>query len=200
MSEDFITITSGREQQAWPVQGQWSYENYLTLIASLEDGRLYELINGRLYITNPQGEIHDQCVAKLRAAFTSYAHTHKQGHTLTSPFRLHLSDQARPLQPDLFFTRQTAWPSAKANYFKGVPDLIVEVLGADSYRTDQLVKFQVYEQAQVPEYWLVNPFTQSIQLFTLANREYQLLNEFLKNEELESRVLPQLKWRVASLF
>jgi Uma2 family endonuclease len=41
--------------------------------------------------------------------------------------------------------------------FEGGPDLVVEVISADSARRDRVDKFQEYEQAGVREYWLIDP-------------------------------------------
>lgn len=196
-----ITISSGRGQGGWPKQGQWSYEDYLVLVDALEDGRIYELINGTLYITNAPGAEHDACVDQIRLLLTRYAHAERQGHVLTKPFRLHLTDNARPIQPDLFYTRQNEWSGARAKYFKGTPDLIVEVLAPNSYRTDQMVKFQLYEAAGVPEYWLVNPQGRSVQVYVLGSEGvYQLHNEFHGRGLIESKTLPHLRLNTSDLF
>lgn len=196
-----ITISSGRGQGGWPKQGQWTYEDYLSLVDALEDGRIYELINGTLYITNAPGAEHDACVDQLRLVLTRYAHAERQGHVLTKPFRLHLTDEARPLQPDLFYTRQNEWSGARAKYFKGVPDLVAEVLAPNSYRTDQVVKFRVYEAAGVPEFWLVNPRLRSVQVFVRGSEGVlQLHNEFHGRDVIESKTLPRLRLTANALF
>ncbi len=196
-----ITISSGRRQGGWPKQGEWRYEDYLELVDALEDGRIYELIHGTLYITNTPGALHEACVEQARQVLTRYAHAERRGHLLTKPFRLHLSDTARPLQPDLFYTQQNELLGARAKYFKGVPDLVVEVLAPHSYRTDQLVKFQVYEAVGVPEYWLVNPHTKSVQVYVRGSDGlYQLHNEFVGREVIESKTLPRLRLLTSELF
>jgi Uma2 family endonuclease len=196
-----ITISSGRGQGAWPKQGQWTYDDYLARLDALEDGRTYELIHGMLYISNAPGARHEACVGKLRFWLTRYAHEQRRGHLLTKPFRLHLTEQARPIQPDLFFTFLTDWPGARAKYFKGVPALIVEVLAPQTYRTDQMIKFRLYEQAGVAEYWLANPHTQAVQVYVRGSEGmYQLHNEFVGQDILESRTLAGLRLVTAELF
>lgn len=48
---------------------------------------------------------------------------------------------------------------------KGVPDMVIEILSPSSLRHDRLVKLNLYQQAGVREYWIVDPQNQAIQVF-----------------------------------
>lgn len=48
---------------------------------------------------------------------------------------------------------------------KGAPDLVIEILSPSTRRHDRLVKLNLYQQAGVREYWIVDPDTQSVQVF-----------------------------------
>ncbi|MCA9971314.1 MAG: Uma2 family endonuclease, partial [Anaerolineales bacterium] len=98
------------------------------------------------------------------------------------------------------FIRQARWPGSGAKFFTGAPDLVVEVLSPSTGRADQVIKFTAYEQAGVPEYWIANPKTKSVQVFTLSGQEYALVGEFVSDEKLTSPSLPGLEIVVASLF
>ena len=50
----------------------------------------------------------------------------------------------------------------------GTPDLVVEVLSASTRRRDETLKRQLYEQYQVPEYWIVDPDAHIVQQLRLA--------------------------------
>lgn len=201
MSDDTpITITHGRSQGGWPSQGSWTYDDYMLLVAGLEDGRLYELIDGYLYITNPPSSAHTYAVAELRKHLGNYAHRMRRGHALTNPFQIHLSKASRPVQPDLVYIKADSWPGAKSHYFLGAPDLVVEVLDAGTYRVDQHIKFAAYERAGAPEYWIVNPHTRSIQVYALFTETYGLVKEFIGREVVESRTLAGLQITADSIF
>jgi Uma2 family endonuclease len=69
-------------------------------------------------------------------------------------------------------------------------------------RIDQHIKFGAYEQAKVREYWLVDPKTRSVEVYSLPKEghEYVLLGQFSNNEKMKSAVLDGLEIEVSSLF
>jgi Uma2 family endonuclease len=53
-----------------------------------------------------------------------------------------------------------------------VPDLVVEVLSARTARYDKLIKFNLYQRAGVREYWIVDPTTRTVSVYTLEDGAY----------------------------
>ena len=80
------------------------------------------------------------------------------------------------------------------------PALIVEVLSPSSIRTDQVIKFNAYEQAGVTEYWIANPKTHSVKVFALTEGEYTLVGQFVGDEVIRSVVLEGLAIVTSTLF
>jgi Uma2 family endonuclease len=72
----------------------------------------------------------------------------------------------------------------------GSPDLAVEVISPSSDTYDRLVKYAVYEQAGVPEYWLVDRKAQTIEVFVLENGHYMSLGIFAGEQTIQSRLVP----------
>lgn len=181
----------------WPAQGAWTYEDYLKLP---DDERRFEIIEGVLYVTNAPNIDHQFIVSELIQQIGSFARQHQMGYVISAPFEIHLSETTRPVLPDLIFIRAEKWPGAEASFFQGPPDLLVEVLSPSTRRTDQVVKFSVYEQAGVPEYWIVDPKTRSVQVFVLSGREYALRGDYLGEEAITSAVLAGLQITARTLF
>lgn len=181
----------------WPAQGKWTYEDYLALP---DDGRRYEIIEGVLYVTNAPNIDHQFVVSEVVQQMGSFIRQHKLGYVLAAPFEIHLTATTRPVLPDVIFIKSDRWPETGAGYFEGAPDLIVEVLSPSTRRTDQVVKFTTYEQAGVPEYWIVDPKSRSVQVFVLSGREYGLLGEFVGEDVIRSAVLEGLQIVTRTLF
>jgi Uma2 family endonuclease len=181
----------------WPDQGEWTYQDYLRLP---NDGRRYEIIEGVLYVTNAPDIDHQFTMMEIAFHIKRFAAEHNLGYVLTAPFEVHLSETTRPVQPDVIFIKAERWPAPGAKFFAGPPDLVVEVLSPSTGRTDQVVKFTAYEKAGVMEYWIANPKTRSVQVFTLSGQEYALVNEYVGEEVIESTVLTGLPITTHTLF
>ncbi|MCP4345215.1 MAG: Uma2 family endonuclease [Desulfobacterales bacterium] len=184
-------------ENAWPEQGQWTYDDYLELP---EDGCRYEIIEGVLYMTNAPDIDHQFTVVKIVSKIEHFVTENKLGYVLTAPFEVHLSEKSKPVQPDVLFISAEKWPEPGSKYYDGAPDLVVEVLSPSTRRTDQVVKYMAYEKAGVGEYWIVNPKTHQVQVFTLGRKEYVLAGEFAGDDVIDSKVLAGLEITAGSLF
>lgn len=180
-----------------PAQGAWTYDDYLALP---DDGNRYEIIEGVLYMVNAPGYDHQFAVVQLIKKIGAFVDEHHFGEVLTAPFEVHLSERTRPVQPDVLVIRATDQLAANARFFAGAPALVVEVMSPSSVRTDQVIKFSAYEAAAVPEYWLVNPKTRSVEVFTLSGGEYALLGQYTDDEVIASKVLAGLAITTSTLF
>jgi len=56
---------------------------------------------------------------------------------------------------------------------KGAPDMVIEILSPSTLRNDRFVKLNLYQQAGVREYWIVEPETQTVQVYTIQNGMFQ---------------------------
>jgi len=69
----------------------------------------------------------------------------------------------------------------------GAPDLVVEVVSPDSTARDYRDKFDDYRANGVKEYWVVNPITQTLNVYELEKQEYKQIAE--KHGLVRSKVL-----------
>lgn len=184
-------------ENLWPAQGEWTYEDYLELP---DDGCRYEIIGGVLYMTNAPDIDHQFAVVKIVSQLESFVTQNSLGYVLTAPFEVHLSDESRPVQPDVLFIPSEKWPGAGSKYFEGAPDIVAEVLSPSTRRTDQVIKFMAYEKAGVREYWLADPKNRSVSVFRLEGEHYVLSGDFSGEEVIESAVLKGLRIVAGSLF
>jgi Uma2 family endonuclease len=187
-------------ENLWPPQGQWTYDDFLRLP---DDGRRYEIIEGVLYVTNAPSYEHQFTVTEIVRQLANFVIERSLGVVLAAPFEVHLPGGiAKPVQPDVLYITAERQPHPGDQVFEGAPDLIVEVLSPSSVRVDQFIKFGIYEQAKVREYWLVDPKTRSIEVYTLPadGTEYTLLGQYGPGEKLRSSVLAGLEIVVDGLF
>ncbi|MEZ4868581.1 MAG: Uma2 family endonuclease [Caldilineaceae bacterium] len=184
-------------QPGWPQQGQWTYADYLSLP---DDGKRYEIIKGVLYSANAPSYEHQYTVGEVSFALRLSVKQHQAGVILEAPFEVHLAENIKPVQPDVLFIRAEQQPSAGTQVFAGVPDLIVEVISPSSIRLDRTVKFDTYEQAGVPEYWIIDLKAHLVEVYTLARGEYALFGQYTGDELSTSQVLSGLQIKASTLF
>lgn len=71
--------------------------------------------------------------------------------------------------------------------FLGIPQLIVEVLSPSNHTDDTIKKKDLYEKYGIEEYWIANPSTKEIFIYSLVNDKYELKGEFnFLEEEIRS--------------
>ena len=174
-------------QPGWPHQGQWTYADYLRLP---DDGKRYEIIKGMLYVANAPSYEHQYTVGEISFALRLFIKQRQSGVILAAPFEVHLAENIKPVQPDVLFIRTDQQPPAGTQVFAGVPDLIVEVISPSSIRLDRTVKFDTYEQAGVPEYWIIDLKAHLVEVYTLARGEYALFGQYTGDEVITSSILP----------
>jgi Uma2 family endonuclease len=183
--------------EALDQQRVWTYQDYLALP---EDGHRYEIIEGVLHVDYAPDYEYQFTVAETQRQMANHVVEHRLGRVLPAPFEVHLAEATRPVQPDVLFIRTERLPAPGAKFLSGAPDLIVEVISPTSIRRDRNIKFAVYEQAGVPEYWLVDPKYHFVEVYTLSGREYALLGQFDGDDLIRSNVLPNLRIVARTLF
>ena len=58
----------------------------------------------------------------------------------------------------------------------GAPDLIVEILSPSNNKKELQLKYEVYLESEVKEYWVLQPIGQNLLIYTLDNGKYILPN------------------------
>lgn len=82
----------------------------------------------------------------------------------------------------------------------GAPDLIIEIISPGNSKHDVSTKFKLYEEAEVKEYWIVDPFDKMILVYTLHNGKYVGLSPVSELDKLESPLFPDLKIEIEDVF
>jgi Uma2 family endonuclease len=175
----------------------WTYDDYLNLP---DDGNRYEIIEGELYVTPAPTTDHQYSSGELYFRLKGFIQRNQLGELYYAPYEVHLSEDTRPVQPDLLFIRTENAPKGGTPYFVGVPDLVVEILSKSSIRTDTNAKFNAYEKAGIPEYWIVDPKARTVRVFVLEEGIYEVWGEYSGEEVITSKMLEGLEIVNSRLF
>ena len=185
------------EESTWPAQGQWTWEDYLRLP---DDGQRYEILRGALHVSPAPTARHQLVLSYLLDFLVPFVHQRRLGRLLLAPIDLVLPSLANPVQPDLAFFARGDEPDPNRHAVERVPRLVVEVLSPSTSRLDQHVKFGVYEDAGVEEYWILDPATRSAVVWSLDDGVYRELGRYAGDATLRSGVLDGLEIPLAELF
>ena len=185
-------------ERSWPPeQGEWTYEDWLKLP---DDGYRDEVIDGVLYTSPPPLIRHQRSSIRIVDTFLAFLKLHPLGEVLYAPVGVRLPNQPIPLQPGLVFVRVERLTIVGENYIEGVPDLIVEILSPSNWLYDRREKMRVYQEAGVPEYWIVDPRAQTIEVYVLEQGVYQLAGQYGRGAVAASRLLPGFEVPVEAIF
>lgn len=144
-------------------------------------------------------DIHQDAAGEIYAYLREQIKLKHLGRVLMAPFDVVLSPQ-NIFQPDVLVVLNEHLERIQRRCVMGAPDLVVEVISPSSKLYDRVNKHMAYEQAGIPEYWLVNPHTQSIEVFALEGEKYHSLGIFKGEQTLPSRIVPQMTTAVECFF
>lgn len=147
-----------------------TYKDYEALP---DDGRRYELHEGKLFVTPAPVPRHQRVSHRLLRALDRHLEANGLGEILHAPIDLILSDTS-VVQPDLLYLDPPRMTSITARGIEGPPALVIEILSPSSAPVDRGVKLQLYARHGVPCYWIVDPDARLIEAHVLAGAAYRL--------------------------
>lgn len=165
---------------ALPVEkDQFTFAEYLTW----DEGDRIEIIDGAAIMMGTPSTTHQRILMGLAGQIYNYL----QGKTcevFPAPFSVRPLEREgdRPqdvrtvVEPDLSVICDPG--KIDEHGCKGAPDLIIEILSPSTARRDRLVKYNLYQRAGVQEYWIVDPDTRTVQVYSLEEGCYHAAQVF----------------------
>jgi Uma2 family endonuclease len=179
-----------------PKQGQWTYQDYAAIP---EDGHRYEVIKGVLYMSPAPTLKHQKIIVKLVSYLEDFVETSGRGEVYVSPVDVELSYRT-VVQPDVIVILNKHLDRLTEKRILGAPDLAIEVASPSTASHDRHKKQAAYARAGVPEYWIVNPKHQTIEVLVLEGSLYRSLGSFSGRATLPSQIVPDLPVSVEQFF
>ena len=178
---------------------EWTYEEFMSLPEG--DPYRYELIDGELCMTPSPIPRHQKISGKLFYLIYGFLQKNPFGEIFAAPVDVVFSQKPpQVVVPDLVFVSKDRSSLVTGKNIQGVPDLLVEILSEGTSTRDRRQKFSLYERFGVPEYWIVDPEMETVQVFRLSGGKYPDPLEFRKDDTLTSPVLPGLSIPLSGVF
>ncbi len=176
---------------------RYSIAEFLAL--ELADGFLYELINGSIMRKTSPTTQHQRVLSRLNTIINNFVLANKLGEVFFAPVDVFLGENSL-VNPDLLFVRISRSHLITKDGIMGSPDLVVEVLSPSTMKYDRGSKKDLYEQHQIPEYWIIDLNNQAIEVYTLQNEDYVLEDVATEKGTIQSKVLVGLVVEVGEIF
>lgn len=171
-------------------------------IVALPEHLIGELLNGDLVVSPRPAPQHSVASSAL-------------GHALGPPFQggdggpggwwildepeLHLGDDV--LVPDLAGWRRDRLPTIpNAAYFTLSPDWVCEVLSPSTSRLDRTRKLPLYARAGIPYAWLIDPATQTLEVYRLEANHWVVASTHGADERVRATPFEAIELNLSRLW
>ena len=148
--------------------------DYSDLVATPDDGKRYELVEGDLFVTPSPNPVHQRVSRQLLLPLQSYFDDRSIGEVFYAPIDLILTNQD-VFVPDLVVVSRPQ--SITKRGIEGAPLLVVEILSPSTRKRDRGLKARRYAELGVEHYWIVDPENRHIECGRLAGKTFEVVAE-----------------------
>ena len=146
-----------------PPPARMTYEEFLDWHP---DHGLAEWVNGEAILMPPPSLQHQDVIAFLIDLLRWFVRSRDLGKVFFAPVQMRLKHSGR--EPDILFVAKQHQDRFRNLYIDGPADLVVEVISPGGRSRDRVEKFKEYQEAGIPEYWLVDPARQQAEFYSLG--------------------------------
>jgi len=180
---------------------EFTYGDYLTW----QFDEMVEIIKGKVYKMSPApGSVHQQISSNIHGELYGFLKS-KRCRVFSAPYDviLPIDNKKREtattvVQPDLCVICDLTIIEERGCF--GIPDLMIEILSPHTSKKDLYQKFEIYEEVGVPEYWIVMPKEQSVEIFILESKKYKRQGTYSFEDAISTHCLPGFSLQLADVF
>jgi len=149
------------------VRRRWTPAEVRDLMDESRAWPRYELIAGELVVTPAPGSEHQLAVSELMIELGGYLRRYPIGVAVTSPADLVLQPNTIT-QPDVFVIPASTRIAGDRLQWSDVKSLLlaIEVLSPSNERQDRVIKRDLYMDADVAEYWIIDIDGRAVERWT----------------------------------
>lgn len=167
-----------------------------------EDGKLYEIIEGDLFVSRQPNWHHQFTCGQLFRYLQEWNDKTDTGVANAAPGVLFGDED--DVAPDVIWVSNQRLTEILGEDGKlhAAPEIVIEVVspGWSNQQRDRQMKLKLYSRRGVVEYWIVDWQQRSIEIYSREDGRLQLRETLLKTDSLTSPLLPEFSCNLASLF
>jgi Uma2 family endonuclease len=184
---------------AYDEERKWTYADYREW--ELKPGERYELIDGTAFAMSSPNTEHQRISMILSAKLFNFFEG-KPCRPFAAPFDVRLfyeEDESDDtvVQPDLVVVCDPAKLGKEG--CNGAPDLVIEILSPSNSAIEMHLKLDLYQDAWVQEYRVIDPEQKLIEVFRLNNGHFEPSILRIDNT-LQSGLFPELAIPLKTIF
>ncbi len=164
----------------------------------LPEGSPYQLIEGELIMSPAPAPEHQRVSIRLSVKLFHHLKERTKGEVLYAPVDVFL-DEENAYQPDIVVILEDSKAKITQRGIEGPPDIVVEILSPSTAYYDLRVKKDVYERAGVKEYWIVDPYMKSVEIYSNTPEGFKLVSQAKKEGRVRSELLG-IEWDLKEVF
>jgi Uma2 family endonuclease len=175
---------------------------YQDLLRMPDDLLRHELIDGEHYVSPAPAVKHQDIVLNLGQILLRFVRLHRLGKVMIGPVDV-LFTEHDVVEPDVLFVSAAHGDRVRERYVAGAPDLVVEVLSPSNCGYDRIKKRRLYEAQGVPEYWVVDPPAETLEIYRTTASGHLARCATLSRaagDTLETPLLPGLRISLDEVF
>ena len=159
----------------------------------------YELIDGVIYDMTPSPNSHHQMISSnLHTEFGLYLKG-KPCKVFAAPFDVYLKDGVNEwVIPDLTVICDPS--KIKEKGCVGAPELVVEILSKTTAVKDRTVKLKLYRAAGVKEYWIVDPYVETVEVYQFEENIISLPDVYGVDDVMKVGLFEDLQITLSEIF
>jgi Uma2 family endonuclease len=170
-----------------------SYEEFM---ASSDEDVHAEWVDGTVIVMSPASALHQNLLGFLSSILRNFVEEKDLGEIFVAPMQMKLSSRPSGREPDLLFIKKENLGRLKETFLDGPADLVVEIISPESRGRDRGDKFYEYEQAGIPEYWILDSERRQEEFYQLTGGVYQLVtpNTFIYESKALQGLQLDVRW------
>jgi Uma2 family endonuclease len=182
-------------------RSDYTYADYL----NFDFEEMVELIRGKIFKMSPAPRVSHQeiSVKLLRSFFKLFDNALCKLYHAPIDIVLPVANKKKEtattvVQPDLCVVCDL--DKIEEQCINGAPDLVVEILSPHTRKKDLQLKYEVYEEVGVREYWIVMPEEKLIEVFALVDQKYHRIQTYTETDIIQSTIFPSLEVDLNHVF
>ena len=167
----------------------------------LDEGERYEILHGEAFSMASPGVEHQAILGALCSQFFHYLEG-KPCKVYPAPLDVRLfyeEDESDDtvVQPDILIVCDKKKMSTEG--CRGAPDLVVEILSPSNTAMEMGKKFDLYRQAGVREYWLIDPESKRLTVYCFRDGAI-LTTTYESKDTVPVSIFPEFSVELSRIF